>query len=402
MYRNPLYIIIIGSLISTLSSCSESSGKTDSDIITGDSQEATYEWNLPLSQPIPKVPTDNPMSEQKVMLGRHLFFDRRLSINGQRSCADCHQPAKAFSDGLAVSIGITENEIHPRNAMSLTNVGYNAGFNWANPLMNDLETQAHAVLFNEEPIELGWSDQESVILSSIAIDFEYQLLFSAAFPDQEALFTVDQVIKALSSYQRQLISVDAKYDQHQWSDDATFTASELRGKNLFFGGRMECFHCHGGFNFSNAIDHQAIAFEQNQFHNTGLYNVNDEGQYPANNTGLWEFTKKPEDMGKFRPPTLRNIELTAPYMHDGSINTLREVIVDHYARGGRKIETGPYQGDGAKNPYKSGFVQGFSITEQETDDLINFLKTLTDWDFICRENSNDPFYIHPSHEHCNQ
>jgi cytochrome c peroxidase len=120
-----------------------------------------------------------------------------------------------------------------------------------------------------------------------------------------------------------------------------------RGQELFFSERMECFHCHGGFNFSQAVNHAGTTLAQAEFHNNGLYNIGGTGDYPLDNRGLWEFTQRPADMGRFRAPTLRNIELTAPYMHDGSIATLEEVL-DHYSRGGRLIAAGPLAGDGQK------------------------------------------------------
>ena len=120
--------------------------------------------------------------------------------------------------------------------------------------------------------------------------------------------------------------------------------SAKRGLDLFFSEELECFHCHGGFNFSQSTIHQGKAFTEIEFHNTGLYNIDGQGAYPADNTGINEITLRPEDMGRFRAPTLRNVALTAPYMHDGSIETLREVIVDHYAVGGRTIKSGPNTG----------------------------------------------------------
>jgi cytochrome c peroxidase len=177
--------------------------------------------------------------------------------------------------------------------------------------------------------------------------------------------------------------------------------SAKRGRELFFSERLECFHCHGGFNFSQSTTHDKSVFTEIEFHNNGLYNIDGSGAYPLDNHGLWEFTFKPEDMGRFRAPTLRNIELTAPYMHDGSIATLEEVI-DHYARGGRLISSGPLAGDGAKNPFKSEFIVGFMITADEKTDLINFLKSLTDWEFICDERFSDPFGNLLPHPHCLQ
>ncbi|MEO0811979.1 MAG: di-heme enzyme, partial [Myxococcota bacterium] len=148
-------------------------------------------------------------------------------------------------------------------------------------------------------------------------------------------------------------------------------------------------HCHGGFNFTLSTVHQGSVFEAEDFHNTGLYSVNDSGAYPEPNTGVHAVTGDFEDMGKFRAPTLRNVELTAPYMHDGSIETL-EGVIRHYEAGGRNVESGPYAGDGRRSPLKSGFVQGFSLTDRQRDDLLEFLLSLTDESFV-----HDPRFARP-------
>ncbi|MEM6862904.1 MAG: di-heme enzyme, partial [Myxococcota bacterium] len=147
---------------------------------------------------------------------------------------------------------------------------------------------------------------------------------------------------------------------------------------------------HGGFNFTANVQHDGTAFREVSFQNTGLYNIDGLGSYPARDTGVYEITLRPSDMGKFRAPTLRNITVTAPYMHDGSMQTIDEVI-DHYARGGRLIETGPDAGDGALSPLRSGFVAGFEITSEERADLKAFLQSLTDESFLRDPGLSDPF-----------
>jgi cytochrome c peroxidase len=167
---------------------------------------------------------------------------------------------------------------------------------------------------------------------------------------------------------------------------------------MFFGGTsaagvadaFECFHCHGGFLFSQSSDDSGQVFDQKFFMNNGLYNLDEQGGYPPGNEGLFDTTGDPTDKGRFKPPSLRNIALTAPYMHDGSIATLEEVI-DHYARGGRLIESGPYAGDGRDNPNKSALLNGFAITEQEKQDLIAFLRALTDEELLTNPAYSDPF-----------
>jgi len=360
---------------------------------------ADYQWVLPPGFPQPKEYAENPLSDAKVELGRYLFYDLRMSINQSTACASCHQPALAFTDGRLTAVGAT-GQVHPRNSMSLTNVVYNATFNWANPVIRTPHAQPLTPMFNEFPVELGWTDHEAEILDRFRKDPLYQQLFTAAYPGESDPFTVDHVAKGIASFVSTLISGNSPYDKATFQGDpSAMSEAARRGQELFFSERLECFHCHGGFNFTQSVNHAGVVLDQAEFHNNGLYNIGGTGDYPPDNRGLWEFTQQPSDMGRFRPPTLRNIELTAPYMHDGSIATLAEVI-DHYARGGRLIESGPLAGDGAKSPYKSELIASFSLSVQEKQDLIEFLKSLTDRDFLCDERFADPFGNFPRHSRC--
>jgi cytochrome c peroxidase len=359
-----------------------------------------YSWSLPAGFPTPKESADNPMSAAKVELGRHLFYDLRMSVNQTTACASCHLPERAFTDGRVTALGAT-GEVHPRNSMSLTNVVYNSTFNWANPVLKTLHAQALIPMFGEFPLELGWSDHDAEILDRFRQDAQYQPLFAAAYPGESDPFNADRVAKAVAAFQSTLISGNSPYDQATFQGNrSAMSPAAQRGQELFFSERMECFHCHGGFNFSQSVSHAGTPITQADFFNNGLYNIGGTGDYPLDNRGLWEFTLKPSDMGRFRPPTLRNVELTAPYMHDGSIATLEEVI-DHYARGGRLISEGPFAGDGAKNPYKSELIVSFSLTVREKQDLIAFLHSLTDWNFICDSRFADPFGNFPRPARCN-
>jgi cytochrome c peroxidase len=360
-----------------------------------------YSESLPPGFPTPKESVDNPLTDAKIELGRHLFYDPRMSVNQTMACASCHQPARAFSDGRPTSIGAT-GENHPRNAMSLSNVVYNATFNWANPGLATLHAQALIPMFGEFPVELGWSDREVEILDRFRHDPLYRQLFADAYPGESDPFDADRVAKAIAAFGSTLISGNSPYDQSTYQGNRNaMSEAARRGQELFFSERMECFHCHGGFNFSQAVSHSGITLAQAEFHNNGLYNINGTGDYPLSNRGLWEFTHRSADMGRFRAPTLRNIELTAPYMHDGSIATLEEVL-DHYSRGGRLIAEGPLAGDGAKNPFKSELIVGFSLTTQEKQDVIAFLQSLTDWEFLCDPRFADPFGNFEAHSHCYQ
>ncbi len=399
LQRYPAGVLLLSALL-TLTACGGGDGDgSDTTTPQPPTTDAGYAWSLPAGFPTPKESADNPMSAAKVELGRHLFYDLRLSVNQTTACASCHLPERAFTDGRVTAIGAT-GEVHPRNAMSLTNVVYNATLNWANPVLSMLHAQALIPMFGEFPIELGWSDHEAEILDRLRRDGQYVQLFAAAWPGEADPFNADRVAKAIAAFEATLISGNSAYDQStlQGKWDAMSPAAR-RGQELFFSERMECFHCHGGFNFSQSVSHAGTTISQTDFFNNGLYNIGGTGDYPLDNRGLWEFTQQPADMGRFRPPTLRNIELTAPYMHDGSIATLDEVL-DHYARGGRLISSGPFAGDGAKSPYKSELIVPFILNAQEKQDLIAFLNSLTDWEFICDPRFADPFGNFPRHARC--
>lgn len=349
---------------------------------------AEYNWNLPEWTPKPVVPEKNPITAEKVELGRYLFYEPRLSITGEYSCATCHKQSLAFTDGKQVAIGST-NQAHSRNSMGLTNVAYSSVLTWANPLMTNLENQALIPIFGEHPVELGMVGQEQQMIQWMQQDTQYRRMFAEAFT-QEQPVNMGNLTKALASFQRSLVSFNSPYDRYRYQGetDAVSPAAK-RGEKLFNSERMECFHCHGGINFSDSLKHENLAFTETAFHNTGLYNIDGQGSYPPQNTGIEEITQEADDMGRFKAPSLRNIALTAPYMHDGSVATLRDAIA-HYQAGGRTILEGEYAGVGSANPYKSGFVKGFEITESEIEDLIAFLESLTDEEFITNPDYSDP------------
>lgn len=350
---------------------------------------AEYEWKLPAGFPRPLVPADNPMSAVKVELGRLLFYDNRLSGNETFSCASCHRPERAFTDGRAQAIGAT-GELHRRSAMSLANVAYSATLTWSSPTLASLEAQMHIPMFNENPVELGLTGLEDVVLERLASDPRYPRLFARAF-ETAAPATFDQVIQAIAAFERTLISGSSAYDRLVFGGDHdALSEGAKRGMRLFFDERLGCFHCHSGLNFSGPVVYQGSAETEVTFHNTGLYNVGGDGSYPASDRGLIEETGVASDMGRFRAPTLRNVAVTAPYMHDGSIATLGEVI-DHYSAGGRTLLLGPHAGVGSTNPYKSERITGFEISPDEKRDLVAFLESLTDRDFLDDPLLRSPF-----------
>jgi len=348
-----------------------------------------FPWVLPEGFPPPRVPEDNPMSLEKVELGRHLFYDQRLSGNGTESCASCHRQELAFSDGLPLGIGST-GDVHPRNSMSLTNIGYQPILTWANPNLNRLSEQALGPMFGEDPVELGLAGLEDELLLRVGGDSTYVRLFNDAYADDPTV-TLDHITRAIGSFQRTLISGHSRVDQ-ALDGEIELTESERLGQALFFSERLECFHCHGSRLFTGTNDFEGKSAPETEFHNNGLYNLDGNGLYPEPNYGLFIFTSRPEDMGRFKAPTLRNIELTAPYMHDGSIATLSEVI-DHYAAGGRLITEGPYAGDGRLNPNKSAFVNGFTLTPEEKAGVLDYLRALTDTDFVTNPAFSNPWPV---------
>lgn len=347
-----------------------------------------YAWNLPKGFPKPPVPADNPMTAAKVELGRYLFYDVRTSVNGKSSCATCHQQRLAFTDGRAVSVGTT-GEFHPRNAMSLVNVAYSASLTWSNPQLTRLEDQALVPMYGVHPVELGLRKDDG-FLPILHQDSRYRERFARAFPAESAPITLVNVTKALASFERSIISARSPYDRyHYGGDDNAVSESAKRGEILFFNQHLSCFRCHGGFDFSDSTVSQNNQSREVEYHNTGLYNLAGHLSFPMPNLGIYEYTKNIADVGKFKAPTLRNIAVTAPYMHDGSIATLDDVI-SHYAAGGRTISSGPNAGIGHDNPSKDPLIHGFEISTQDRLDLIAFLNCLTD-----RELLNDPKFSNP-------
>lgn len=336
-----------------------------------------YQWNLPKGFPKPYVPADNPMSAAKVELGRYLFYDTRMSVNGRSSCATCHKQELAFTDGRAVGLGAT-GESHSRGAMSPVNMAWIAALTWSNPEMRSLEKQALVPMFGDHPVELGLREGDQFLpgfLNMLRSDPQYRALFERAFPAEADRFTIVNVTKALASFERSIVSARSPYDRYHYDrDDSAISESAKRGEIQFFDQRLSCFRCHGGFNFTDSTVSERNPNRAVEFHNTGLYNP-----YPAPNVRIFEFTKAPADAGKFKAPTLRNIALTAPYMHDGSIPTLEDVL-DHYAAGGRN----------GHNPNKDPLIGGFTLSVQDREDLIAFLNSLTDEMVI-----HDPQFANP-------
>ncbi len=348
--------------------------------------EPAWVWNLPADVPPPLVPADNPMSEAKFQLGRRLFYDVRLSGGGNIACASCHIQERAFTDGRALGVG-TSGEPTARNPQGLANVAWSPTLTWANPALVTLERQMEVPLFGEHPVEMGVNDaNRAAITTRIAADPVYQTGFAQAFPDEAIGFPT--IIKAIASFQRAILSFNSRYDRYL-RGEVTLSAAEERGRVLFFGEKAECFHCHGSFNFNDQIRHVNSRTVDQPFHNTGQFNIDGRGAYPTGNAGLFEHTGKQADMGAFRAPSLRNVDVTGPYMHDGAVPTL-DAVLDNYAAGGRVTPDGPYAGDGRLNPHKSDLIAAIDLSPQERADIIAFLKCLTDLELL-----RDPRFANP-------
>lgn len=332
---------------------------------------SAYDWQLPKGFPRPPVPLDNPMSQAKVTLGCRLFFDTRLSSTRSYSCASCHQPQLAFTDGRPRAIGASGDPVR-RSTMTLTNVAYNPAYTWASTSAVSLEMQMQQPLFNDHPLEMGLRQADARWLATLS-DAGYTAAFQQAFPGDARPLSADNVVKVIAAFERTLISGRSAFDRYVFDDDRSALSAEAqRGMALFYSKRAGCVNCHFGINFSGPIQQDGRAPVKALFANTGVATFPVQHADPLADSGLSEFTHKAADRGKFRVPTLRNVALTAPYMHDGSIATLQGVI-DHYVQGGRD----PGNGGGVA-------IKPVALSAAEQQELIAFLNGLTDAAFIAR------------------
>src|SRR5262245_40386529 len=199
-------------------------------VIGGAQTSQDYSFDLPKNFPRPRVPADNPMSAAKVELGRHLFYDKRLSENGTQSCATCHEQARAFTDGKGRAVGST-GEVHPRGAMSLVNVAYASSLTWGNPSVTRLEDQALVPMFSDHPVELGLRRPGTALLGALGGVDRYRQLFPASFPGEPDPITVANVVRALAAFERTIISGSSPYDRYHFDrDDAAISPSARRGE----------------------------------------------------------------------------------------------------------------------------------------------------------------------------
>jgi cytochrome c peroxidase len=289
---------------------------------------------------LPAVTVGAEESPAKIELGKRLFFEKRLSGDFTTSCASCHDPAKAFTDGLPRSKGI-KGVLLRRNSPTVLNATFNSAQFWDGRAAT-LDEQCKGPLLS--PDEMNLVDEKHLITRLNAIP-EYRRDFQTVFGAGPSL---DNVARAVAAFERTLITPNARFDQYMTGNKKALTDQEKRGLIVFFG-RGACSECHKGANFTD-----------NLYHNLGAVPVKGN----PDDQGRFEITKNPEDRGAFKTPSIRNAALTAPYMHDGSSATLEEVV-DFYDRGG---------GDG---PNKDKLIYKLNLTADEKGDLVAFLKTLT-------------------------
>lgn len=319
--------------------------------------------------------TEDKMIAQQ-QLGHYLFFDTRLSINNTKSCSSCHNPAFAFSDGYRTSAtALGENVLH--NAPSLINGVYLKKYDWANLNATNFLEQIKRPLYGNHPVELGLDKHIATLQQQFAKDSLYKILFKKAFPQTDSLYTLQQIETAIVEYEKTLISTESNFDKQE------LTPNEYNGLKLFTSNLLNCVVCHPPPYFTLATTTNNI---DSMYANIGLYNINNKNEYPKQDEGLSVITKNKKDNGKFKIPSLHNVMLTAPYMHDGSVATINEVI-DIYARGGRKFNNE----DGKLNTNKHQLIKGFAITPREKQDLIAFLNSLTDSSIFYKQTFQNPF-----------
>lgn len=309
-----------------------------------------FELSLPQGFPEPVIPENNQLTHERVDLGRMLFYDPVLSVDSTVSCASCHHQALAFADNRSISPGV-EGRMAMRNAPTLTNIAYNPTLLFDGYLPT-LEMQVLVPI--QEHAEMAFNIADAG--KRLQKNPDYVRRSFEAYGRKPDPFVIT---RALSAFERTMISGNSKFDQQVYQQRDVMSRSEQRGMDLFFN-KLYCTECHGGFNFTNFSTQ-----------NNGLYEVyKDSGRARA--------THLPEDRAVFKVPTLRNVALTAPYMHDGSIATLEEVV-------------GHYESGGAGHSNQSEVIKPFTLSKRERKDLIRFLNCLTDYEFFEDTTFSNPF-----------
>lgn len=339
-----------------------------------DYEPTPYTLEIPEGLPPMDQPADNKLTVEGIALGRRLFYDNILSGNYTQSCASCHKQELAFTDGLRFSTGI-DNIAGNRNSMAIINQGYNRDFFW-NGRSKTLEAQALQPVPNPIEMHLSWPDA----VTRLQTDASYPDLFYKAFGTE----TIDSLLvaKALSQFMRTIVAGNSKFHKYL-RNEVQLNQSELNGYLLFRNElKGDCQHCHE-LGSKLLTDNHFLDITQ-RFHNNGLDSI-----YP-NFLGLAEVTLDPNDNGKFKSPTLINIALTAPYMHDGRFNTLQEVI-EHYDHGVKVSPTLDFFMTKNYPDLQQGDRRELGLTPQEKADLLAFLLTLTDSTILTNPAFSNPF-----------
>lgn len=338
----------------------------DTDLINAEYRPENYELNLPQWMGQPLLPADNPLTKAGVALGRMLFYDPIISSDSTMSCASCHAPDQGFTDGTALSVGV-EGRQTTRSSMPLINLAFNPnGFFW-DGRSPSLEDQALHPVMDEVELNEDWTN----VVRKLREHADYPQRFREAFGiERRSEITKEMAVKAIAQFERSLVSYNSRFDRIVYRNEGWLTDSEQRGKDLFYVEPTSidhpgCSHCHGGVNFTDF-----------SFRNNGIDEVATLDDFE--DKGLGAFTGNYYDNGRFKVPSLRNVALTAPYMHDGRFETLGEVL-DHYKTGGHGVEN--------EDPN----IVPFSLTERQKEDMIAFLQSLTDTSFVKNPAFSNPF-----------
>jgi cytochrome c peroxidase len=302
----------------------------------------------PLGLPPVPIPEDNPPTEETIALGRRLYYDPALSVDGTVSCASCHAPQFGFADNVAFSKGVG-GKLGGRNAPTVINSAYNTLQFWDGRAPS-LEKQAEGPMAN--PVEMAHTLKG--VAQRVSADPRYRDLFREAWGTDQ--ITIDLVTKSIASFERTVLSGDSPFDRYYYLHDTTvLSPAAQRGLLVFINPQKgNCAVCH-------SIGKDSSLFTDNKFHNIGV-GLDRTGE--LKDTGRFAETKNEADTGAFKTPTLRNVTETAPYMHDGSLKTLKDVV-DHYV------------GGGSSNPHLDNQIHALNLTFQERADLLAFLDSLT-------------------------
>ena len=373
-FRKPALVLATLALLSAASCGKDGGGGPDpTPPAPAPAAPTPYTLAVPVGFPTPVIPADNPLTVEGIALGRQLFYEKALSSTGTMSCGSCHQQSKAFTDGLPLAVGV-DGVANPRGAMSLANVAWSTQLTW-DGAFTTLETQVLKPLENtvelHQPLTVGVAKLQALS--------QYPPLFQAAFGTRT--ITNELTLKALAQFERTLISGSSRYDKFMATRQG-LTADEVTGLKLYTThiapGSVrgaECFHCHTQPLLSSGYE--------GRFFNNGL-------DQTFTDPGRGGLTKLAVDQGKFIAPTLRNIALTAPYMHDGRFQTLEEVL-DHYSDHVRmnspNLDPNLAAPAGINDP---PFGTHMDLTATEKKQIIAFLKTLTDSTFIQDKRFSNP------------